>query len=273
MCASPILPPPRFPWWPAVVVDPATVGEADAHSVHEQQPGAAAAGGSASSGSSVSEPICVRFLGTHDTAWLADTKVSGWGGSHQGERSSRTKAAAFVWALRDARAYAAQDEQTQGRQGRDGHCISWRAHSTQSLLCRHTHTSTNLAQRAAGDLPAVFGIAKPAAKQEQETHALRGSTGGGGSSSSQGAPQAPADTAAASSAAAAGPPAAAAAPATLPTKAGGTSRHARKPASAAVPPAMPTRLSSRAAAGKRAAPAAGADAAGSGRAAKRPRVG
>jgi len=48
--------------------------------------------------------VFVRFLGTHDTAWLEPGKVSPWT-TQQGERASKTKAAAFTSALREARAY------------------------------------------------------------------------------------------------------------------------------------------------------------------------
>lgn len=48
----------------------------------------------------------MRFLGTHDTAWLDPRQVSPWP-VQLGERGSRTKAAAFVNALKEGRAYAA----------------------------------------------------------------------------------------------------------------------------------------------------------------------
>lgn len=76
----------------------------DKHALEQQQ---AAADAARQAGSSSSRPLVfVRFLGTHDTAWLAPSKVSPWA-VQLGERSSRTKAAAFVSALKEARAYAA----------------------------------------------------------------------------------------------------------------------------------------------------------------------
>jgi hypothetical protein len=50
--------------------------------------------------------VFVRFLGTHDTAWLEAGKASAWH-VQLSERSSKTKAAAFVNALREGRTYAA----------------------------------------------------------------------------------------------------------------------------------------------------------------------
>lgn len=59
-----------------------------------------------SGGSSSKALVLVRFLGTHDTALLEPGKVSPWH-VQLSERSSKTKAAAFVNALKEARVYAA----------------------------------------------------------------------------------------------------------------------------------------------------------------------
>lgn len=74
-------------------------------SADEEQPEAATAGAAAAAGAgSPAGRVFVRFLGTHDTAWLEPGKVSPWT-TQQGERASKTKAAAFTSALREARAY------------------------------------------------------------------------------------------------------------------------------------------------------------------------
>jgi hypothetical protein len=85
-----------------VVVPPPTD---DQHPEERQQQAAADVAQQAVSAGS--RPLVfVRFLGTHDTAWLAPSKVSAWA-VQLGERSSKTKAAAFVSGLKEARAYAA----------------------------------------------------------------------------------------------------------------------------------------------------------------------
>jgi hypothetical protein len=61
----------------------------------------------------------VRFLGTHDTAWLDPRQVSPWP-VQLGERSSKTKAAAFVNALKEGRAYAATGGLVGGRSALPG---------------------------------------------------------------------------------------------------------------------------------------------------------
>lgn len=77
----------RFPWWPGIVISPT----ADMPSPTT---------------SSSKSPVLVRFLGTHDASWVDPEKaVSAWG-TNQTERSTKTKAAAFVSALKEANAYA-----------------------------------------------------------------------------------------------------------------------------------------------------------------------
>lgn len=88
----------RFPWWPAVVVPPAAADQ--------PAPTGTDAGADAGQGSSSRLSLFVRFLGTHDTAWLDPRQVSPWP-VQLGERSSKTKAYAFVNALKEGRAYAA----------------------------------------------------------------------------------------------------------------------------------------------------------------------
>lgn len=109
----------RFPWWPAVVVPPP---RDDQHPAG-QQAATNAAQQAGSHGSRVL--VFVRFLGTHDTAWLAPNKVSAWA-VQLGERSSKTKAAAFVSGLKEARAYAAT--------GKQGACVSMRQHCLRLML-------------------------------------------------------------------------------------------------------------------------------------------
>lgn len=73
----------------------------------EPAPSADAAHAAPSGSGSSSKPhLYVRFLGTHDTAWLEPGKVSPWP-VQLGERSSKTKAGAFVRALKEGRTYAA----------------------------------------------------------------------------------------------------------------------------------------------------------------------
>lgn len=62
--------------------------------------------GPTSSAAAKQPPVFVRFLGTHDTAWLEAGKVSAWP-VQLSERSSKTKASAFVNALKEGRTYAA----------------------------------------------------------------------------------------------------------------------------------------------------------------------
>jgi hypothetical protein len=80
----------RYPWWPAVVIPPSA----------EDEPAPAPTAAAAKHA-----PVFVRFLGTHDAAWLEAGKASAWH-VQLSERSSKTKAAAFVNALREGRTYA-----------------------------------------------------------------------------------------------------------------------------------------------------------------------
>jgi hypothetical protein len=89
----------RFPWWPAIVMPQSAAAAEPAPSADTAQQARSAGGGSKAL-------VCVRFLGTHDTAWLGPGKVSPWP-VQLGERSSKTKAAAFVNALKEGRVYAA----------------------------------------------------------------------------------------------------------------------------------------------------------------------
>lgn len=72
----------------------------------EPAPAPTAAAAAAPSAAAKHPPVFVRFLGTHDTAWLEAGKASAWH-VQLSERSSKTKAAAFVNALREGRTYAA----------------------------------------------------------------------------------------------------------------------------------------------------------------------
>jgi hypothetical protein len=106
----------RFPWWPAVIIgstpleaaaDLQTRGPSSAsvstatdtssdthhHQQQQQQPGY------------VPGSVLVRFLGTYDAAWVEPGKALSRWGVAQHERSSKTKAASFVTALKEATKY------------------------------------------------------------------------------------------------------------------------------------------------------------------------
>lgn len=133
-----VVPPPlvlllvRYPWWPAVIVPPTGGDDDEDEEEEQQQPAATAAPAAAafSQGAAAAgqrgrhqQPVVfVRFLGTHDTAWLEPGKVSPWT-VQLGERSSKTKASAFVSALREGRAYAMTGE----KRMREGRRPAWGA--------------------------------------------------------------------------------------------------------------------------------------------------
>lgn len=80
----------RFPWWPAIVISPT---------------GDVAKPPSTKAPNSSGGLVLVRFLGTHDASWVdPDKALSPWG-INQSERSNKTKAAAFVSALKEANAF------------------------------------------------------------------------------------------------------------------------------------------------------------------------
>lgn len=113
----------RFPWWPAIIIGntpPLAAAAAGApvsgrssaslstatdtssdtsHHQQQQQPGYTPGA------------VLVRFLGTHDAAWVEPGKALSRWGVAQHERASKTKAASFVAALREAGKYLETGEQ------------------------------------------------------------------------------------------------------------------------------------------------------------------
>ncbi|WIA30835.1 hypothetical protein OEZ86_000893 [Tetradesmus obliquus] len=113
---------PKFPWWPAVIIGNTPPSAAAAAA------GATASGPSSKSFSTATDTssdtshhqqhhqqqqqpgytpgaALVRFLGTHDAAWVEPGKALSRWGVAQHERASKTKAASFVAALREAGKY------------------------------------------------------------------------------------------------------------------------------------------------------------------------
>lgn len=90
----------RFPWWPAVVVSDSPSAAAAAAAVESHS----SASSSSTDGGRGPNSVLVRFLGTYDAAWVEPRAVLRWGVAHA-ERAAKTKAAAFVKALKEAAQY------------------------------------------------------------------------------------------------------------------------------------------------------------------------
>ncbi|KAF8068307.1 hypothetical protein HT031_001994 [Scenedesmus sp. PABB004] len=93
----------RYPWWPAVVVADGPASAPAAAPPPPPPPPGIGAGGSGGG------PALVRFLGTHDCAWVGERGLSRWG-VQQAERAGKTKSAIFLAALGEADAFAASGE-------------------------------------------------------------------------------------------------------------------------------------------------------------------
>jgi hypothetical protein len=105
----------RFPWWPAVIIGNTPPAAAAAADLPARGPSSASVSSATDTSSDSHQQqqqpgyvpglVLVRFFGTHDAAWVEPGRALSRWGVAQHERSSKTKAASFVAALKEASKY------------------------------------------------------------------------------------------------------------------------------------------------------------------------